>query len=91
MPDTNKVSRADLDAEVAAGTTLYTRIENTNLTHCTIKLDNGFSVTGESACVDPANFNEEVGRQIAFNKAHEKLWPLLGFRLADRLTAEKAQ
>lgn len=79
----SKVTPADLDAEIAAGTVAYTRIGRTT-THCMITLVNGFSVTGESACVDPANFDEQMGREIAFKNAREKLWPLLGFRLADR-------
>lgn len=79
------VTPADLDREIAAGEVLYTRIDGTLITHCTIKLVNGFSVTGESACVSAANFNEAKGREIAFANAREKLWPLLGFRLADCL------
>lgn len=55
------------------------------LTFCVLVLKNGIKVTGESACVSAANFNAEIGRQIARKNAVEKLWPLLGFRLADTL------
>lgn len=55
------------------------------LTICILQLSNGFTLMGESACVSAANFNEEFGREIARKKAIEKLWPLLGFRLADSL------
>lgn len=79
----SKVEPIDLDNEIAAGEVIYSRIEGTTITHCAIVLANGFSVTGESACVDPAEFNEQTGREIAFKNAREKLWPLLGFRLAD--------
>lgn len=54
------------------------------LTFCVLVLRNGFTVTGESACVSPENFNAEIGRRIAREHAIEKLWPLLGFRLADK-------
>jgi hypothetical protein len=47
-------------------------------------LKNGYTVTGESACVDPANFDEEIGREVAFKDARNKLWPLLGFLLANQ-------
>lgn len=57
------------------------------LTICVLVLRNGFTVTGESACASPENFNAEIGRRIAREKAVEKLWPLLGFRLRDRLAA----
>ncbi|MGL5153650.1 MAG: Gp49 family protein, partial [Aeromonas veronii] len=32
------------------------------LTICVLVLRNGFTVTGESACASPENFNAEVGR-----------------------------
>lgn len=57
------------------------------LTFCVLVLKNGFTVTGESACASPDNFNAEIGRRIARDKAIDKVWPLLGFRLRDRLTA----
>lgn len=56
------------------------------LTFCVLVLRNGFTVTGESACASPENFNAEIGRKIAREKAIEKVWPLLGFRLRDELS-----
>ena len=58
------------------------------LTFCVLVLKNGFTVTGESACASPANFNAEIGRRIARESAVQKVWPLLGFRLRDKLAAE---
>lgn len=55
------------------------------LTFCVLVLRNGFTVTGESACASPENFNAEIGRKIARQKAVDKIWPLLGFRLRDQL------
>ena len=55
------------------------------LTLCVLVLRNGFTVTGESACASPENFNAEIGRRIARENAAEKIWPLLGFRLRDEL------
>ena len=57
------------------------------LTFCVLVLRNGFTVTGESACASPANFDAEIGRQIARQNAVGKVWPLLGFRLRDRLAS----
>ena len=57
------------------------------LTFCVLVLRNGFTVTGESACASPENFDAEVGRKIARQKAVEKVWPLLGFRLRDQLVS----
>ena len=60
------------------------------LTFCVLILKNGFSVTGESACVSPENFNAAVGRQFARQNAVSKVWPLLGFRLSDKLANPEA-
>lgn len=48
------------------------------LTFCVLLLHNGFTVTGESACVRAENFDPELGKKIARRNAVEKLWPLLG-------------
>lgn len=58
------------------------------LTICVIVLKNGFTVTGESACASPENFDAEIGHKIARQNAVQKIWPLLGFRLRDKLAAE---
>lgn len=60
------------------------------LTFCVLVLHNGFTVTGESACASPENFDEAVGRKIAHANAINKIWPLLGYQLRERLHVEAA-
>ncbi|WP_026601486.1 Gp49 family protein [Methylomonas sp. 11b] len=55
------------------------------LTYCTLVLQNGFTVTGESACASPENFDAEVGRKIARQNAINKIWPLMGYELKQRI------
>lgn len=55
------------------------------LTFCVLVLRNGFTVTGESACASPANFDAELGRRIAKQKAVSQLWPLMGYALKESL------
>ena len=55
------------------------------LTFCTIVLENGFTVTGESACASPENFDEAIGQEIAFKNAREKIWQLEGYLLKEKL------
>ena len=55
------------------------------LTFCVLVLQNGFTVTGESACASPENFDAELGRKIARQNAVAKLWPLMGYELKERL------
>lgn len=60
------------------------------LTFCVLVLKNGFTVTGESACASPENFDAELGRMIAKEHAVNKIWPLLGFLLKEKLHAENS-
>lgn len=55
------------------------------LTVCVLTLENGSTVTGESACASPANFNEEIGERIALENATDKIWMLEGYLLKERL------
>ncbi|GAD55503.1 Gp49 family protein [Limimaricola cinnabarinus] len=74
-----------LDAEIADED--YHVFPGSCLTVCALTLRNGFTVTGESACASPENFNADLGQKIARSNAREKLWPLMGFRLRDQLAA----
>lgn len=56
------------------------------LTFCVLTLKNGFMVTGESACADPATFDAEIGRKVARQNAINKIWPVMGYALRSRLT-----
>lgn len=60
------------------------------LTFCVLVLRNGFTVTGESACASPENFDAEVGRKIARQHAVSKIWPLMGYALRERLAQGEA-
>jgi Phage protein (N4 Gp49/phage Sf6 gene 66) family len=55
------------------------------LTFCVLVLKNGFTVTGESACASPENFDAELGRKIARGNAIAKIWPLMGYALKSKL------
>ena len=56
------------------------------LTFCVLVLRNGYTVTGESACASPENFNADIGRRIARENAVNKIWPLMGYELKNRLS-----
>ena len=55
------------------------------LTFCGLVLKNGFTVTGESACASPENFDAGIGRKIARENAVQKIWPLMGYELRTKL------
>jgi hypothetical protein len=50
------------------------------LTFCVLVLRNGFTVTGESAFASPKNFDAEIGKILARQKAVEKVRLLEGYR-----------
>ena len=57
------------------------------LTVCVLTLVNGFLVTGESSCVDAANFDADLGKKLARQKARDKIWELEGYRLRQQIAA----
>ena len=59
------------------------------LTFRVLVLENGFIVTGESACASPENFDPEIGRKIARQNAVAKIWPLEGYLLKQRFNKAK--
>ena len=71
-------------ASMSAGVT-YEGSPLSLLTFCVLVLRNGFTVTGESACASPENFDAEVGRKIARQNAVQKIWPLMGYELRTKL------
>ena len=49
------------------------------LTFCVLTLQNGYKVTGESACLNETNFDARIGEKIARDNAIEKIWMLEGY------------
>lgn len=68
---------------IVAGTPVQSPLDL--LTFCVLVLSNGFTVTGESACASPENFNAEIGNKIARTNAINKVWPLMGYALRNKL------
>ncbi len=64
----------------------YHVFPSTQLTVCCLSLKNGFAITGESACASPENFNADIGREIAFENARDKIWQLEGYLLKQKLS-----
>lgn len=63
--------------------------EPTTTTVMHITLDNGFSATGTSACVNPNNYDHETGAKYALENARSKLWPIFGTELRVKLSAQE--
>jgi hypothetical protein len=55
------------------------------LTFCVLTLQNGFTVTGQSACASPENYDENIGRRVARGDAIRQVWALMGYELRSKL------
>lgn len=53
------------------------------LTICVLTLLNGFKIVGESACVDPKNYDASIGRTYARKDAEQQIGKLEGYALAN--------
>lgn len=61
------------------------------LTFCVLVLRNGHTVTGESHCQDPAQFDAQVGRDEARKAAINNLWPMVVYAARDvSMTSKQA-
>lgn len=54
-------------------------------TYVTVRMLNGFTVRESATCVDPDNYDEEIGKQICMKKIEDKIWFLLGYQLQETL------
>ncbi len=82
----NKVEFSHINNMVESLEFKFERVGDTTTTGCWAFLPNGFQVGyGESACVDPANFDFELGKKYAQERcvvvATNKLWELEGYLL----------
>lgn len=78
-----RITPAQIDNKITA--TDYHAFPGSCLTVCCLTLENGFTVTGESACASPENYNAEIGERIAFENARAKIWALEGYLLREKL------
>ncbi len=59
------------------------------LTITVLTLQNGFNVVGEAGCLDSAQFSQEKGNEASLKNAKDKIWPLEGYLLKQRLSGQQ--
>ena len=79
-----RVSPEDIDDCIIDET--YYVFPGTSVTVCLLTLKNGFTTVGSSACASPLNFDAEIGKRVARFNAREKIWPLEGYLLKQRIS-----
>lgn len=80
----NRVSLESLEAKITEKEFIYPA-GRPSMTIVIVYLENGFVVVGKSAPADPENFNEELGRQFAYEDAVRQIWPLEAYLLNEKL------
>lgn len=55
------------------------------VTYVEVRMKNGFTVRETTTCVDPANYSEEIGKEICLKRIEDTIWLLLGYALQDKL------
>jgi hypothetical protein len=78
-----RLTPADIDVVIVDET--FTILPSGKVVVCELTLRNGFSVRGDGATVSKANFNEEIGREVARENARNKVWELEGYLLQQRI------
>ena len=52
-------------------------------TYVTVRMKNGFTLRESTTCVDPANYDHELGKSICMKAIEKEVWKLLGWSLND--------
>lgn len=63
----------------------YYVFPGTTVTVCVLTLRNGYNTVGYSAAASPENFDQAIGEKIAKENARQKIWPLEGYLLKQKL------
>ncbi|UOF78410.1 sf6 [Caudoviricetes sp.] len=82
-----KVTLDGIKAKIKGET--YLVLPDGRTTLCILDLENGYTIKGLSACVDPAEFDLNIGRKYAFDDAFKQIWALEGYLLAEKMYLDK--
>lgn len=86
----NKVTKEDVQANMQ-DVIVKTQVEfGKPVTYVTVRMKNGFTVRESTTCVDPDNYDEEIGKKICLEKIEDKIWMLLGYELQNQFVNAKS-
>lgn len=75
-----RVTKEQIDKLIADSKIEVTKF-GTKSTVVMLTLPNGFFMTESSSCVDPENYDHELGRRLCLKHIKDKLWAFEGYRL----------
>jgi len=83
----NTITPAHIDDLFASSTLEVVKLgEKTTVVAMT--LPNGFVMVTSSSCVDPVNYDQEIGERCCHDHLKERLWELEGYNLQNKLYLE---
>jgi len=83
-----KVTQEQID-KLINGAVVQTTTVFDKCTIVAVKLSNGFILVESSACVDPENYDEALGRDICLGNIEDRLWELEGYALQKQIHSQK--
>lgn len=91
FPIATKEDRAEyIKGILSTGVASFFTLEGTNYTVAVIHFADGWSESGQSVCVNPADFNQELGESLskaaAMKNAEAHYWPTIGYMAMIGLT-----
>lgn len=87
MDKKNTVTQEQIDALVNEGKMTVLNLDS-KTTMVKLDLKNGWTMVETSSCVDPKNYDVELGKSICIERIKNKLWELEGYRLQWKLFDE---
>lgn len=78
-----KVTQEDVDKLLDASMVCDVKMGTKSTVVC-VTLPNGFEIVTSSSCVDPDNYDHELGKEICMERVEDKIWELEGYLLQNR-------
>ena len=75
----NKVSIEEVKANMQDVFVTTIQAHDKPVTFVEVRMLNGFTVCESTTCVDPANYDEEIGKQVCLKRIEDKIFMLLGY------------
>lgn len=80
----NRVTQGEIDALMDGDMQVWEPFSN--LTVVAMRLTNGFTVVESSGCIDPENYDRDLGVKYAMERIENRVWQLEGYRKLNELT-----
>ena len=87
----NKVTQEEVDANMQDVIVRTLDDFGKPTTYVTVRMLNGFTLRESTTCVDPSNYDEEIGKTICLKRIEDKIWFLLGYALQEDLYKKKCK